>query len=143
MKVEDYRISKLRNYLIEILNSLLEDNKYVINANMLDKNPNNYSINRIPTMTKINSWIIGTEEKKDVYSFRSRMEHSSDVMENLKNIGFFEEFENLIYKNNREKNFPDIENIESIECLDCGSLININTNTAIFNVQIQITYLNQ
>lgn len=143
MKVEDYRISKLREYLIKILNDLLEDEKYIVNANMLDKDPNNYSINRIPTMSKINTWIIGSEEKKDVYSFRSRMEHSPDVMENLKNIGFFEEFENKIYQNNKNKTFPDIKSIESIECLDCGSLINVNSNTAIFNVQIQITYVNQ
>ena len=35
---------------------------------------------------------------------------------------------------------PDIVGIESIECLNCGTLINANTNSAEFDIQIQITY---
>lgn len=140
MNVEEYRISKLREYLFGIINTLTTNRKYQINANMLSNNPNNYSLDKIPTQTEVEKWIIGVVKHKDVYSFRSRMAYSQDTINNLKNIGFFEEFENRIKYNNENGILPNINNIESIECLNCGSMNNANTNTAEFDIQIQITY---
>ena len=34
----------------------------------------------------------------------------------------------------------NILGIENIECLNCGSMVNATTNTAEFDIQIQITY---
>ena len=140
MNVEEYRISKLREYLFGIINTLTTSRKYQINANMLSNDPNNYSLDKIPTQTEVEKWIIGVVKHKDVYSFRSRMAYSQDTINNLKNIGFFEEFENRIKYNNENGILPNIENIESIECLNCGSMNNAGTNTAEFDIQIQITY---
>ena len=138
--VEDLRITKLREYLMDVINTLAKDKKNRINANMLSDDINNYSIDKIPTNPEIEKWIIGIQKKKDVYSFRSRMSYSQDTINNLKNIGFFEEFEKIINSNNKEGILPDIEGIESIECLNCGSMNYAGTNTAEFNIQIQITY---
>ena len=62
------------------------------------------------------------------------------VINNLKNVGFFETFESIITGNNENKILPEIEGIESIECLNCGTLLDAETNKAIFDIQIQITY---
>ena len=35
---------------------------------------------------------------------------------------------------------PNIEEIQSIQCLNCGSMTNANTNTAEFDIQLQIEY---
>lgn len=142
MNVEEYRISKLREYLFGIINALTTSRKYQINANMLSNNPDNYSLDKIPTQTEVKKWVIGVGIHKDVYSFRSRMAYSQDTINNLKNIGFFEEFENRIKYNNENGILPNINNIESIECLNCGSMNNAGTNTAEFDIQIQITYRN-
>ncbi len=142
----DYRISKLREYLIGIIDELSQEmslsNKYQINADMLSNDPNNYSLDKIPTETEVSKWIIGTRIKRDVYSFRSRKAYSQDTINNLKNIGFFEQFEEKIKSNNDEGVLPDIEGIETIECLNCGTMNNADTNTAEFDIQIQITYRN-
>ena len=135
----DYRISKLRNYLMGVIETL-KKSKYPINADMLSNKVDNYSIDKIPTDTTVQKWIIGTEVRRDVYSFRSRMNYSQDTINNLKNIGFFEDFEMLIDSNNKKGILPDIQNIESIECLNCGTLNNADTNTAEFDIQIQIKY---
>jgi hypothetical protein len=59
----------------------------------------------------------------------------------LKNIGFFEEFEKIIKSNNDKGVLPEIENIESIECLNSGTMIsNDDGKTGTFDIQIQITY---
>ena len=139
--MEDYRITKLRDYLFEILNNLTTNSNYQINANMLSNKVGDYSLDKIPIDTEVESWIIGVVKRRDVYSFRSRKSYSQDTIINLKNIGFFEQFEKAIKTNNEEGNLPEIENIESIECLNCGTMISNNDGkTATFDIQIQITY---
>ena len=140
MNYEDLRITKLRQYLIGVIDKIVSNSKYQINANMLSNDVNNYSLDKIPVDTEVETWIIGIVKRKDVYSFRSRMAYSQDTINNLKNIGFFEIFERAIKTNNDEGVLPDIENIESIECLNCGTMNYADTNTAEFNIQIQITY---
>lgn len=134
------RIVKLREYLLGVINQLASDKKNRININMLGADVNNYSIDRIPTNPEVERWIIPITKQKDIYSFRSRMSYSQDTINNLKNAGFFEKFEDLINSNNREGVLPDINGIESIECLSCGTMNYADTNTAEFNIQIQITY---
>lgn len=141
MNYEDSRISKLRNYLFKVLDNLTKSKKHQINANMLSNDINNYSLDKIPTATTVEKFITGVEIHRDVYSFRSRKAYSEDVINNLANIGFFEEFENIIKENNKQGDLPEINNIESIECLNCGTLLTADTKSAIFDIQIQITYL--
>ena len=140
VKVEDLRITKLRTYLLSIIDVLVTNKKYQINANMLSNEPNNYSLDKIPTSSTVAEWITGTKICRDVYSFRSRVGYSQDTIENLINVGFFEIFEKLISSNNEKGILPNIEGIQSIQCLNCGSMNNANTNTAEFDIQIQITY---
>ena len=142
MEYQDYRITKLREYLFGIINTLTTNSNFQINADMLSNKVGDYSLDKIPVDTEAElPWIIGVEIKKDVYSFRSRKFYSQDTINNLKNIGFFEEFERKIKSNNDEGVLPDIENIESIECLNCGTMIsNDDGKTGTFDIQIQITY---
>ena len=140
VKVEDLRITKLRTYLLSIIDVLVTNKKYQINANMLSNEPNNYSLDKIPTSSTVEEWITGTKICRDVYSFRSRVGYSQDTIENLINVGFFEIFEKLISSNNEKGILPNIDGIQSIQCLNCGSMNNANTNTAEFDIQIQITY---
>lgn len=140
MDYQQLRISKLRTYLLSVIDTINENSTSQINANMLSNDINNYSLDKIPTDTEVESWIIGITTRRDVYSFRSRKSYSQDTINNLKNIGFFEKFEEIIKSNNNEGILPDIEGIESIECLNCGTMLNAETKTASFDIQIQITY---
>ena len=140
MDYESLRITKIRDYLMNIINTIANDKKNRINANMLSNDINNYSLDKMPTNPQVEKWIIGIVRKKDVYSFRSRMAYSQDTITNLRNIGFFEKFEDIINFNNKEGILPDINGIESIECLNCGTMNYAETNTAEFDIQIQITY---
>ena len=140
MEYNETRISKLRTYLFSIIDTLTTDKSYQINANMLDNDINNYSLDKVPTSSTIEKWVNGVEIHRDVYSFRSRMAYSQYTINNLLNIGFFEKFENIIKSNNKKGVLPNIEGIKSIECLNCGTMLSANTNTAEFDIQIQITY---
>ena len=140
MSIDDLRISKLRLYLFNIIQELNKKYKQ-INVNFLSDDVNNYSLDKIPVEDKVvERWITGDIILRDVYSFRSRMNYSADTVENIGNIGFYETFEKIIIKNNKERILPDIEGIKSISCLNCGSMVNADTNTAEFDIQIQIEY---
>ena len=140
MNVDELRISKFRLYLFDIIDEIGNTEKYQINANMLSNDVNNYSLDKIPTKTEQEKWIIGIVKRKEIYSLRSRMAYSQDTINNLKNIGFFEIFEQKIKTNNDKGVLPEIDGIESIECLNCGTLKNAGTNTAEFDIQLQVTY---
>ena len=135
------RIAKLGKYLENILETL--NSKYKkINADFLGIEVNNYSLDKIPTASTIEEDITGTRICRDVYSFRSRNPYSSDRLSNLKNIGFFEEFESIIKSNNDEGILPEIDGIENIVCLNTGTLnyVDESLKTAVFDIQLQITY---
>ena len=108
------RITKLRAYLFTILDEISKTSKHQINANMLDNNIDNYSLDKIPTSSTIEKWINGIEIHRDVFSFRSRKAYSQDTINNLANIGFFETFEDKIKSNNNKGILPEIAGIENI-----------------------------
>ena len=139
--VENTRIAKLGKYLETILEEL--NNKYKkINADFLEIDVNNYSLDKIPTASEVETWLTGTKICRDVYSFRSRNPYSSDRLSNLKNIGFFETFQKIINSNNDNGILPEIDNIESIECLNQGTFNSADASgkTAVFDIQLQIVY---
>jgi hypothetical protein len=139
IEVSNLRVTKLRAYLMDIITELI--GQYgEMNINFLSNEPNNYSLDKIPVNPTTEQWIIGNFIKRDVYSFRSRMNYSSDTMTNIENIGFYETFEKIIKQKNDNNDLPDIDGIQSITCLNCGTLNRANTNTAEFDIQIQIEY---
>lgn len=139
IEVSDLRVTKLRVYLMNIITELI--GQYgEMNINFLSNEPNNYSLDKIPVVTEVQKWITGDTLNRDVYSFRSRMNYSADTITNIENIGFYETFEKIIKQKNDSNDLPEINGIQSISCLNCGTMNNANTNTAEFNIQIQIEY---
>ena len=139
IEVNNLRVTKLRAYLMNIITELI--GQYgEMNINFLSNEPNNYSLDKIPVNPTTEQWIIGNFLNIDVYSFRSRMNYSADTMTNIENIGFYETFEKIIKQRNDSNILPEIDGIQSISCLNCGTMNNANTNTAEFDIQIQIEY---
>jgi len=134
------RITQLRSYLKEVIDELMADTKYQINANMLSNDAINYSLDKIPTASTVEKWVLGIEIHRDVFSFRGRFAYSQDAKVNLANIGFFEDFEEIINSNNKKGILPEIDGIESIECLNAGTVTSVTSDTAEFDIQIQIKY---
>lgn len=140
MNTENLRITKLRTYLFSVIDDMLKSTDYQINVNMLSDDINNYSLDKIPVASEVEKWITGIEIHRDLYNFRSRMAYSQDVINNLKNVGFFEIFEGIIKDKNENKELPEITGIEEIKCLNCGTMVDANTNTCEFQIQIEIKY---
>ena len=63
MAVTDYRISKLREYLFGIINSMTISRNYQISADFLG-DIGNFSLDKMPTEPYVEDWIIGGGVKK-------------------------------------------------------------------------------
>lgn len=134
---EKLRVEALKEYLLKILETVTED----LNVNFIDtSNVGDYSIIRLPVQPEVEKWIVPISVNQEVYNIESVKLYSQDEVSNLSNIGFFENLENKIKTNNIKKDLPKIDGIESIKCLNCGSLQSTNTNTAVFSIQIEIKY---
>ena len=138
---EDTRLSKLRDYLFGIINTLTTNRNYQINANMLSNDIDDYSLDKMPDQTKIESYITGTKRYREVYSFKSRKVYSQDILTNLETMGFFEQFEDAIDNNSEEGILPSIEGIEELNRLTPFTFsVNDDGKSAIFDIQIEIIY---
>ena len=67
-------------------------------------------------------------------------DYGADVLQNMSNSKFYEDLYDLIESNNKEGILPDINGIESIECLNNGEILDATTNTARYSIQMKITY---
>lgn len=137
--VENLRVTKLKQYLVDVVNEISKSRD--VNVNALSKDIESYSLDKIPTEKVVEVWICGIEIHKDLFSFRSRKNYSYDEINNLANIGFFEIFEKAIKDNNDKGILPEIDGIQAIRCMNCGTMNSANTNTAEFDIQIQIEYM--
>lgn len=138
-EIDSLRITKLREYLMDVI-SELKENYEQLNVDFLSNEPDNYSLDKIPVIPQVEQWIIGNIVYRDTFNFRSRMNYSADTISNIENIGFYEAFESLIKQKNDLNDLPEIDGIESIQCLNAGTMKSANTNTAEFSIQIQIIY---
>lgn len=134
------RTEQLKIYLMGVLDSLYKDFE-MLNINFLSSEIDNYSLDKIPTQSVIETTITGKQKKKDVYNFRSRNAYGSNEATNLSNMGFWEVFEKVIYSNNEQGILPNIDGIYEIKCLNCGSLRRADTQTCEMSIQIEIDYL--
>ena len=76
------------------------------------------------------------------FVFASREPYSVDVLQNLQNLGFFDEVRNWIFAQNTVKNFPDISEGEVISLLPSTTqfIFEAGADNARYQIQLKITY---
>lgn len=130
-------IDKIRTYFFE-LGIIDEDSN--INVDFLSNEPIQYVIEPIPVEPIIKPYKDGGSLRQFVFQFGSREYFGADVVQNMANTEFYEEFSALIEDNNRKCVLPEIDGIQSIECLSNGTINEDNTDNAKYVIQMRITY---
>ena len=62
------------------------------------------------------------------------------MAQNINNLGFYEKFQEEIETNNKNGVLPEITGIQSIECLNNGTIQDVQSGTAKYVIQMRITY---
>lgn len=131
------RIEKIRQYLIDID---IIDEDYRINVDFLGENPTEFAIVPIPVDPILEKHVDGSSLRQYQFQLISCNDYGADVLQNMSNSKFYEYLYDLIESNNKEGILPDINGIESIECLNNGAILDATTNTARYSIQMKITY---
>ena len=130
-------ISKIRQYFFDL--GIIDENSN-INVDFLSNEPIEYVIEPIPIEPILRQYADGSSLRQFVFQFGSREYFGADVIQNMKNTEFYEDFSELIEDNNKKGVLPKIDGIQSIECLNNGTINEDNTDNAKYVIQMRITY---
>ena len=130
-------ISKIRQYFFDL--GIIDENSN-INVDFLSNKPIEYVIEPIPMEPVIRQYADGSSLRQFVFQFGSREYFGADVIQNMRNTEFYEDFSELIEDNNKKGVLPKIDGIQSIECLNNGTINEDNTDNAKYVIQMRITY---
>lgn len=130
-------IEEIRKYLIK---QNIIDKKNRINVEFLSEKPTEFSIEKVSTNPIIEKYIDGSSYRQFQFQLVSCNEYSAELTQNIANSEFYENFYNTIEEKNKNKLLPNIEGIDTIECLDNGAMVNANENTARYSILMRIKY---
>jgi len=132
-------LEKIRDYFEEHVTLAEEFNEIL--ADFLGEDATSYSIEPIPTERILRAYTDGSGLYQLVFQFGSREFYDESLNQNIENINFYEKLQQEIDNNNREGILPDIDGIQSIECLNNGTILDIQNGTAKYGIQMRITYI--
>ena len=99
-----------------------------------------YSIEPTPVKLIDTPFIDDTGINQFAFVLASRESYGQEIIQNMLNTEFYEDFANWIEENNFNGILPDIEGIESIECLSTGYAFQTGIDTARYQIPLRITY---
>jgi len=134
-------IEKLKDYFLNKV-TLAEEFKNIL-ADFLGEEATDYTIEPIPIEPKERPYRDGGYLGQLTFNFGSREYYDDSNKQNIENLDFYERFYNEIEYNNRHRILPDIEGIQSIECLSNGTIQDVQKGTAKYAIQMKITYLKE
>lgn len=129
-KIRDYFKTKVT--LAEEFDNILVD--------FLGEDATSYSIEPIPVEPVLKPYADGGSLNQYVFQFGSREFYDDSVAQNINNLGFYEKFQEEIETNNKNGVLPEITGIQSIECLNNGTIQDVQSGTAKYVIQMRITY---
>lgn len=135
---DDIIVEKLKDYFNEHV-SLAEEFENIL-VDFLGKEAITYTIEPIPTDYIVTKYSDGSSLRQYVFQFSSREYYDEGVAQQIENLGFYEKFQKEIENNNKNRILPDIDGIQSIECLNYGTIQDVQTGTAKYSIQLRITY---
>ena len=131
-------IEKIRDYFKE--NVTLAEEFDNILVDFLGEDATSYSIEPIPVEPVLRQYRDGGSLNQYVFQFGSREFYDNSVAQNINNLGFYEKFQEEIETNNKNGVLPEITGIQSIECLNNGTIQDVQSGTAKYVIQMRITY---
>ena len=134
-------VGKLKEYFLNNV-TLAEEFKNIL-ADYLGEEATDYTIETIPIDPVLKQYTDGSYLGQLTFQFGSREYYDDSDKQNIENLDFYEKFQKEIEYNNEHHILPDIEGIQSIECLSNGTIQDVENKTAKYIIQMRITYLKE
>ena len=132
-------IEAIREFILPC--PLLKDG--CLNVDYLGDEPTQYNIEGSPVSADIKRYSDGSALKQYSFLFSSKEFHGDDVLRNLENNGFYEQFAGWLKQQSDGKHFPKVDGKKSpvsIEALSNGYMMDTYTGQAKYQIQCRFIY---
>lgn len=111
-----------------------------INVNYLDDEISSFSLEEIPCNPIIKRYIGGKSKKQFQFAFCSREPYGAEVLQNIDNSNFYEDFAEEIENKNNEGILPSIEGAISIEVISSAYTVSVTEDTSLYQINLCFKY---
>jgi hypothetical protein len=135
-------IESIRNYIGNLNCMTAFEN--AINANFLDGEIDSFSIEEIPSNPIVKKYTDGSTLRQFQFAFCSREPYGQEIIQQIENSSFYEDFSNEIESKNNQGILPiGVNSIEPIELKIASSAYVVATeeDTAMYQINLNFKYL--
>ncbi|WP_346962399.1 chloramphenicol resistance protein [Clostridium sp.] len=137
-------IQALRNYIRQCPYLDTFNDAIRVNVNYLEPSADTYSIEEIPIEPILKRYVNGDSIRQYAFIFTSREPYGVDVMQNIDNSGFYEQFAEWVEIQNDNEIFPMLGNglePSEIKVTSTGYAFAVTEDTAQFQISLKLKYL--
>lgn len=136
-------VESIQNFIAAFLEEAGAQDKY-IGVDWLPTEPGSYSIDIVPAENIVKRYIGGDTIRQCVFVFALRGNYSEDALQNISNIGFFEDFAAWLERCSRNRQLPKLggnKQAQQVEAVNVGYLASDgNDGTGRYQIQCRLTY---
>ena len=113
-----------------------------INVNYLADDDNSFSIEEVPAQTIVKKYVDGSSIRQYQFIFTSKEPYSEEILQNIDNSSFYEDFANEIEEKNSKGDLPLLDNLEvrSIEVTSNPYCVRATEDKAIYQINLNLKY---
>lgn len=122
----------------------LIDNDLRVNVDWLPEDSTEYTIDSVPGDAVVQRYIEGSAKKQALFVFGSREPYGSDVLQNIDNSGFYEEFCEWVEEQNDAGNLPSLDTGKTpikVDVLSTAYVFQSDAETARYQIQCRLLYM--
>lgn len=114
-----------------------------INVNYLADEVDSFSIEEVPVNPIVKKYLDGTAVRQFQFVFCSREPYSSEILQNIENSTFYEDFADEIESKNNKGDLPkginDIEPL-SLVVISSAYTVNVTEDTSMYQINLNFKY---
>lgn len=136
-------IDGIRTYIRKCPNLKKLNGAIRVNVNYLDDDSTVYSIEEVPCEPIVKKYLNGDSVRQFQFILASREPYGPDVLQNINNSGFYEEFAEWIENENDIGNLPILNNnCEAMELkvLSPGYAFAVDEHKARYQIELRLKY---
>lgn len=113
-----------------------------ININYLGPDIDSFSIEEIPVNPIVKKYLDGTAIRQFQFVFCSREPYGGEILQNIENSTFYEDFADEIESKNNDGILPLLENGESlkIEVISSAYTVSVTEDTSMYQINLNFKY---
>ena len=137
-------IKAIREYILTCPVLEMFSTAVLLNINYLSENIDSYSIEEVPCEPIIKRYADGSSKRQYQFTFCSKEPYGAEILQNIENSGFYEEFAEWIEENNNNSILPILEgNLEatSIKITSSSYVVQVTEDTATYQINLKLEYI--